>query len=169
MAAKLFIASSTRDADLFLVVRVFDPDGNEITHQGALDPNTPISQGWLRASHRKLDAQKSEPWRPWHPHDELLPLKAGEVVELDVEIWPSCIVIPAGYRLAVSVLGRDYEYEGELSEFAKSFHYANKGVGPYTHKDPDDRPADVFGGTVTLLTGGEHASYALLPVIPTGE
>jgi predicted acyl esterase len=169
MAAKLFVNSSTRDADLFLVVRVFDPDGNEITHQGALDPNTPISQGWLRASHRKLDAGKSEPWRPWHPHDELLPLKPGEVVELDVEIWPSCIVIPTGYRLAVSVLGRDYEYEGELSDFAKSFHYANKGVGPYTHKDADDRPADVFGGTVTLLTGGEHASYALLPVIPARE
>ena len=41
IAAKLFISSSTRDADLFLIVRVFDPNGKELTFQGALDPNTP--------------------------------------------------------------------------------------------------------------------------------
>ena len=54
-AAKLFVASSTADADLFLVLRVFDPDGEEVTFQGAIDPHTPVGQGWLRASHRKLD------------------------------------------------------------------------------------------------------------------
>ena len=31
----------------FLIVRVFDPNGKELTFQGALDPNTPIAQGWL--------------------------------------------------------------------------------------------------------------------------
>ena len=166
MAAKLFIASGTTDADLFLVVRVFAPDGSEITHQGALDPNTPISAGWLRASHRKLDTQRSLPYRPWHPHEIIEPLTPGEVYELDVEIWPSCIVLPPGYRMALSVRGKDYGYTGLLSDFAKTFHYANKGVGPYTHDDPDDRPPAVFGGTVTLLTGGANASYVLLPVIP---
>lgn len=166
MAAKLFVASSTTDADLFLVVRVFDPNGDEITFQGALDPNTPISAGWLRASHRKLDPEKTLPYRPYHPHIEREPLTPGAVYELDIEIWPSCIVVPPGYRLAISVRGKDYEYQGELSEFAKTFHYANKGVGPYTHNDPDDRPESIFGGTVTLYTGGERASYVLLPVIP---
>ena len=37
------------------MVRVFAPDFREVTFQGALDPNTPVAQGWLRASHRKLD------------------------------------------------------------------------------------------------------------------
>ena len=55
MAARLFVSSQTQDADLFLVVRVFAPDFKEVTFQGALDPNTPVAQGWLRASHRKLD------------------------------------------------------------------------------------------------------------------
>lgn len=166
MAAKLFIASATRDADLFLVVRVFDARGDEVTFQGALDPNTPIAQGWLRASHRKLDPEKSLPYRPYHAHDELQPLTPGQVYELDVEIWPSSIVVPPGYRLALTVRGRDYEYGGELSEFAKSFHYAHKGVGPFQHEDPDDRPCEVFGGRVTLYSGGERQSYLLLPVIP---
>ncbi|HEY7649342.1 MAG TPA: CocE/NonD family hydrolase, partial [Methylomirabilota bacterium] len=55
VAARLFVSSSTSDADLFLIVRVFDPDGRELTFFGSTDPNTPIANGWLRASHRRLD------------------------------------------------------------------------------------------------------------------
>src|SRR5207248_6910916 len=110
--AKLFVSSSTRDADLFLVVRVFPPDLKEIVFQGALDPHTPIAQGWLRASHRKLDPALSTPYRPYHTHDELQPLEPGEIVELDIEIWPTSIVVPARYRIGLSIRGRDYEHPG---------------------------------------------------------
>ena len=166
VAAKLFVASDTTDADLFLVLRVFDPDGEEVTFQGAVDPNTPISQGWLRASHRKLDAERSTPYRPFHRHDELQPLTPGEVYELDAEIWPTCIVVPTGYRVGFTVRGNDYQYEGELSDFARTFHYANRGVGSFTHADPDDRPTSIFGGRVTLHSGGDRDAYVLLPIIP---
>lgn len=169
IAAKLFVSSTTADADLFLVVRVFEPNGQEVTFQGALDPNTPVAQGWLRVSHRKLDAERSLPHRPYHTHDELMPLTPGETYEVDVEVWPTSIVIPAGWRLTLTVRGKDYEYGGELSEFARTFHYAHRGVGPFQHNDPSDRPAEVFGGKVTLHTGGEHASYLLLPVIPSAS
>ena len=169
MAATLFVESSTVDADLFLIVRVFDPDDGEVTFMGALDPNTPIAQGWLRVSHRKVDPERSLPYRPYYTHDEVQPLEPGVVYEVDVEIWPSCIVVPAGYRIALTIRGKDYEYEGELSEFAKSFHYANRGVGPFQHNDPEDRPADVFGGTITVHCGPERSSHLLLPVIPAAR
>ena len=68
----------------------------EVVFQGAIDPHTPVAQGWLRASHRKLDKKLSLPYRPYHTHDEKQPLKPGEVVELDIEIWPTSIVVPAG-------------------------------------------------------------------------
>jgi predicted acyl esterase len=166
MAAKLFIASETEDADLFLVVRVFAPDFKEVVFQGALDPNTPIAQGWLRASHRKLDKDLSEVYRPYHTHDEKQPLTPGHIYELDVEIWPSCIVVPPGYRVALSVRGKDYAYPGGASEGLETLGTAWSGCGPFTHTDPRDRPAHVFGGTVTLHTGPEHPSWLLLPVIP---
>jgi predicted acyl esterase len=166
IAAKLFVSSSTPDADLFLVVRVFDPEGEEVTFQGALDPNTPVANGWLRASHRRLDPEKTLPYRPYHTHDEVQPLTPGEVVELDVEIWPTCVAVPAGWRVTLTVRGKDYEYGGELSEFAKTFHYAHRGVGPFRHDDPTARPADVFGGRVTIHTGGALASHLLLPIVP---
>jgi predicted acyl esterase len=166
MAAKLFVSSSTRDADLFLIVRVFDPQGKEVTFMGSTDPNTPIANGWLRASHRRLDSLRSRPYQPYHPHDRVEPLTPGVVYECDVEIVPSCIVVPAGWRVALTVRGKDYEYEGELSEFARKFHYATRGTGGMTHDDPDNRPKDVFGGTVTLHAGGGRNAYLLLPIIP---
>ena len=166
MAAKLFVASSTRDTDLFLIVRVFDPQGKEVTFMGSTDPNTPIANGWLRASHRRLDEKRSRPYRPYHPHDRVEPLTPGEVYECDVEIVTSCIVVPAGWRVALTIRGKDYEYAGELSEFAKKFHYGTRGTGGMTHGDPDDRPPAVFGGRTTLHTGGGRESYLLLPIIP---
>ncbi len=89
MAAKLFVSSSTRDTDLFLIVRVFDPAGKELTFMGSTDPNTPIANGWLRASHRRLDPERSLPYRPYHPHDRVEPLTPGQVYECDVEIVPT--------------------------------------------------------------------------------
>ncbi len=68
-ALKLFVSSSTKDADMFIVLRVFTGDMKEIVFQGAIDPHTPIAQGWLRASHRKLDKKLSLPYRPYHTHD----------------------------------------------------------------------------------------------------
>jgi uncharacterized protein len=45
-AAQLFVSSSTQDADIFIVLQVLDPDRKEVTFYGALDPHTPIAQGW---------------------------------------------------------------------------------------------------------------------------
>ncbi|HTM61244.1 MAG TPA: CocE/NonD family hydrolase, partial [Burkholderiales bacterium] len=77
VAAKLWLSSETTDADVFVVLRVFDPAGKEVTFVGSNDPRTPVGIGWLRASHRKLDAKRSRPYRPWHAHDEIQPLKPG--------------------------------------------------------------------------------------------
>jgi predicted acyl esterase len=166
LAAKLFVSSSTRDADLFLILRVFDPEGKELTFMGSTDPNTPIANGWLRASHRRLVPEKTLPYRPYHPHDRAEPLTPGEVYECDVEFVSTCIVVPPGWEVALTVRGKDYEYEGELSEFGKKFHYATRGTGGMTHNDPDSRPPEVFGGRVTLHAGGARGAYLLLPVIP---
>jgi predicted acyl esterase len=162
-AARLTVSSSTTDADLFLVFRVFTPDLREVTFMGAIDPHTPIAQGWLRASHRKLDPKLSQPWRPYHTHDEKQPLKPGEPVTLDIELWPTSIVVPAGYRLALSVRGKDYEWQKNTGARLSNFKNELRGCGPFLHDDPRDRPAAIFGGRTTLHLGD---SYLLLPVIP---
>ena len=162
-ALKLFVSSATADADLFIVLRIFDPAGKEVLFQGALDPKTPVGQGWLRASHRKLDRELALPYRPYHTHDEKQPLKPGEVVELDIEIWPTCIVVPQGYRIALSIRGRDYEHDEPAASLSNMKH-PMRGCGPFTHDDESDRPPHIFSGKVTLHF--ERQPYLLLPLIP---
>jgi predicted acyl esterase len=165
-ALKLFVSSSTADADIFAVLRVFDPKGQEVLFQGALDPRTPVGQGWLRASQRKLDPKRSLPYRPFHTHDEKLPLSPGEVLELDVEIWPTCIVVPKGYRVALTVRGKDYEHGGDAASLS-NMKNPMRGCGPFIHDDLADRPPEIFGGKVTLHFGAKHQAYLLLPLIPS--
>jgi uncharacterized protein len=136
---------------------------------GAIDPHTPVAQGWLRLSHRKLDPALSTPWRPYHAHDEIQPLVPGQVYRADVEIWPTSLVIPAGYRIALTVRGRDYVYRG-LGGVAGNpqpgeFGYGLTGCGWFLHDDPEDRPPELTGSTQTLWTGPEHQSFVLLPVV----
>jgi len=165
-ALKLFVSSTTTDADLFAVLRVFTPDLKEVVFQGAIDPHTPIGQGWLRASHRKLDPKLSLPYRPYHAHHEVQPLAPGVPVELDIEIWPTSIVVPAGHRIGLSVRGKDYVYPGGSGGKLSNFKNELTGCGPFLHDDPDDRPTSIFGGKVKLHFGQQQAAYLLLPIIP---
>ena len=89
-------------------------------------------------------------------------LKPGVPVELDVEIWPTSIVVPAGYRLALSVRCKYYEVDGTDIALPNA-PYPMKGVGPFLHIDADDRPA---AGRNTLHFAGGKQPYLLLPVIP---
>ena len=166
IAAKLFVSSATDDADIFVVVRVFNPELKEVTFQGHTDPHTTVAQGWLRASHRKLDRKRSLPYRPYHTHDEIQKLTPGRIYELDIEVWPTCIVIPKGYRLAVSVRGKDYEYPGGVGGPGVKMLGTFTGVGPFRHDEVRDRPPETFDGDVTLHTGSKRPAYVLLPVVP---
>jgi predicted acyl esterase len=164
LVAKLFISSSTADADLFVTLRAFSPTDEEVDFQGAIDPRTPLAQGWLRASQRKLDPEKSRAYRPYHAHDEIEPLQPGTVYELDIEIWPTCTVLPAAFRLALTIGGCDFARPDDSDPAAAAIF---RGSGLFLHTDPHDRPTGVFDGTTTIHTGPGTPSHVLLPLIPT--
>lgn len=150
LMARLFMSSSTTDMDIFATLRLIAPNGAEVVFVGAHE-QTPVTRGWLRASHRKLDPEHSLPYRPYHSHDEIRKLEPDAVTELEVEIWPTSIVCPAGYQLVLTLQGRDFEYDVP---------------GRMLHNDPADRPANEFGGVNTVHTGPAHPSYLLMPHIP---
>jgi predicted acyl esterase len=165
LAARLFVSSSTIDADLFLTFLAFDPNGKEVEFRGTLDPHTPLAQGWLRASHRKLDLGRSKYYRPYHSHEKIQPLKPQSVYKLDVEIWPTCIVLPRGYKIALVIQGKDFQRTPNGTE--EQFRgVPMRGSGPFLHNSPDDRPIEIFAGKTTVYTGGDRNSFLLLPIIP---
>ena len=162
LAAKLFSSSSTTDMDLFITVQAF-VGGEEATFIGVMQQRTPLSQGWLRASHRKLDTEKTLPYRPYHTHDEEQPLEPGKVFELDVEIWPANILLPKGTQLSVQISGKDFERLQPSDQPGQPWELRNASI--CTHNHPDDRPDSVFAGETTLFTGGDTPSYLMLPFI----
>jgi predicted acyl esterase len=148
---RLFVSSSTVDMDIFATLRIFDPGGEEVIFVGAHEP-TPLARGWLRASHRKIDPARSLPFRVFHAHDEIQRLSPGEIYPVDVEIWPTCVLMRPGYRLVLTLMGKDFEVAG--------------APGRLLHTDPQDRDPAIFGGRNTVRTGGVCKSSLTVPVIP---
>jgi predicted acyl esterase len=130
--------------ELFLSIRNIDPDGNDVWEVGQQGQQVPVAKGWLRVSHRELDPELTLPYRPYHAHKRRLYLEPGEIVQVQVEIWPTSMLFKKGHRIRLDIQPRD-------------------GVGSqhYTHYH-----ADYNSGTNTIYAGGEHESYLLLPVIP---
>jgi len=153
---RLHVSSSTDDMDMFATLRAFAPDGKEVVFFSSTAPKAPVSQGWLRVSQRKLDPARTTEYRPYHPHDETQKLAPGEVYPIDVEIWPTSIALPKGYRLALTLQGQDFDRPGEPRE---------TGTGWFTHDDPRDRPPASFAGTHTIHSGAGRECYLLLPIV----
>ncbi len=109
-----------------------------------------MAQGWLRASHRKLDPARTLPHRPYHSHDEVQKLVPEAVYALDVEIWPTSMVFPRGYRLNLTLQGHDFVVAPP---------------GRLLHDHADDRNAVDFQGENCIYTGGDQSSYLLMPLI----
>jgi uncharacterized protein len=165
LAATLYVSTTAKDADLFLTVRAYDTSGKEHLIVAASELNAPLAQGWLRASHRKLDPVKSQPWQPVHPHDELQFLEPGEIYELQVEIWPMSFVFPKGWRLVLTVGSTDFQHDlpGPWPEI---YGKPMRGSSVLLHDHPEDRTPERFGGEITIHTGGAHPSFLLLPLVP---
>ena len=191
IAGHFLISSSTEDADLFLTMRVLDENGKDISFVSANDEHGVIANGWLRASHRKLDPEKSRPYRPYHTHDEKQPLRENEKVPLDVEVWPTSVIIPKGYRLGFYIGGKDFSFPSkdkwsrvDISSYIRPRMLLSlmrtlsmkemlgllkhdkvwKGQAMYTHNI--DRKAKAFHGITTIHSEKDDKPFILLPIIP---
>ena len=143
-------AEGSDDADIFIALQKLDERGEEVgfTYYAFFE-NGPIALGWLRASHRELDPDRSVPERPVHRHTREERLVPGEPVKLEIELWPFSVKFAAGETLRLVVAGADIykKEEGLMLPFALHENTRNSG----TH---------------ILHTGGERDSSLLLPFIP---
>src|SRR5439155_7302007 len=83
-------AEGADDMDLFVALQKLDADGEVVpfSYFNALEDG-PVALGWLRVSHRELDAERSTPEQPRLLHQREQRLRPGEVVPVEIEIWPS--------------------------------------------------------------------------------
>lgn len=114
------------DIDVFLTLRYISPEGKEVFYTGTAGDPVPLAKGWLRASLRKVETDNPK-HREWLPHREYRSTEVQEVVsekvyELDVEIWPTNVVVEKGGKIVLEVSSGD-----------------TQGSGIFTHAHPDDR------------------------------
>jgi len=149
MKLKLWVeADGSDDMDLFVALEKIDRAGYVVPFPffGNHDDG-PVALGWLRVSHRELDERRTTPYQPYHKHQREIKLKAGEVVPVEIEIWPSSTLFERGEKLRIVVQGSDiYFYPEEMHTNAHT--------------------ATVNKGKHIIHTGGKHDSHLLIPVIP---
>ncbi len=149
MALRLWVeADGATDMDLFVGVEKLDTDGNEVNFPffSTFDDGH-VALGWLRVSRRELDEAASTSERPVLRHQRDLPLSPGEVVPVDIEIWPSGTLFHAGETLRLVIQGHDLNGYDE-------------GLFAQRHA------ALVNTGRHVLHTGGDRASRLLIPRVP---
>lgn len=147
MALTLFAEIDADDTNWMVSVLDVSPDGTEVE----------LTRGFLKASHRAVDEARSEPWRPWHPHDAVEPVPAGEVVEYRIELSPMASVIPAGHRLKLSISALDHAgwppIDPELGAGHQPWHVCRNAT--VTHRIAHDRghPSRLLVPFVALTEG----------------
>ncbi|PKS08466.1 hypothetical protein jhhlp_004849 [Lomentospora prolificans] len=142
------------DIDLFVTLRHISPEGKEIFYTGTAGDPVPLTKGWLRVSLRKVanNHPKHREYLPWREYlsTDVLPVIIGEIYEVDIEVWPTCVVLEPGARLVLEVSSGD-----------------TQGSGVFQHNDPVDRAPDKFQGFNHICFGPNMLNYVVLPVIPT--
>lgn len=151
---KLWVSSDSTDMDIFISVRVVDDHGREIDFSGtttmgyaARDRHYPVAKGWLKASHRKLDVDRTTDYVPKHTHrqGDYAPLAGGEIVPVEIEVIPTTALVRKGQRIRIDVQPHDGQGHGTRHAYDTSYH---------------------TGATNTIHTGPDHVGYLQLPIVP---
>lgn len=141
---RLWVGAEIQDADIFCLVQKLDAHKNLIptTVFGVADPG---AQGKLRVSMRELDEKNSLEYLPKYKFTEMKKLKKGEIVPVEIEIWPYSRMWHKGESLRVNIAGRPLR---DPSWFLPTM------------------VDSLNQGTHTIYSGGKYDSYLLAPVIP---
>ena len=136
-------AQGSDEMDLFITLMKLDTKG-EFLPAFVMGQPHPGSSGKLRVSQRELDPELSTDFQPVQAHRSRKKLKPGEIVPVDIAIYPLSRIWHRGQRLRLQIAGR-YFREGWFEPFA--WNLENKGQH-------------------VIHTGGLYESYLQIPVIP---
>jgi len=141
---KLYAASTAIDTQFVVKLTDQHPQDAAAHAAGEQPAFTPVSKGWLKASHREKDAARSTPQRPFYTHLNPQPLTPGEIYQFDIEVLPIAYVFKKGHRIRL--------------ELANGDSPATDGVFNHPY-----HPS--LMGTDTIYHDGAHASALILPVM----
>lgn len=132
------------DLDLYVFVQKVTADGEVVLSETLPDTRVPVATGQLRASHRELDETLSTPLAPVHTHEREQLLTPGEIVALDIDLWPTGIRFHPEEKLQLVLAGHE-----------RRSRYLGQDAAGTRNK-----------GRHLIHTGGPYDSHLLLPTVP---
>ncbi|KAI0131924.1 Alpha/Beta hydrolase protein [Xylariales sp. AK1849] len=146
--------SAPTEMDVFVTLRHRNAKGDEVFYTGTSGDATPVVKGWLRASLRVTDTTHPQhtdycPHRNYYSTD-VQEVKVGETYTMDIELWPTNVVINTGGKLVLEVASSD-----------------TQGAGFFEHNDAKDRNPEKLAGWNNIHIGAGLDNYLTLPVIPS--
>jgi putative CocE/NonD family hydrolase len=116
-------------------------------------PERELTRGWLKASHRAVDPQRSTPWKPWHPQTRTAQRKIvpGEINDYAIEILATANMFKAGHRICIDITSLDLPSGlagAHDVEYAPYHLCSSKTV---VHR---------------VYHNAEYPSYLLMPIVP---
>lgn len=146
-SVKLFIQClQYPDTDIYVALQKIGHDGKEIQFwHSSQQLEASASFGWLRASHRELDPERSLLERPYHLHRRRQWLRPADIVEVQIELWPSSTIWYTREILRLVIQGTPFTDQENITQV--------KG------------PTHGFG-EVRIWYGGQFNSQLILPVVP---
>jgi hypothetical protein len=151
----------TGPASLTVYAAIDKPDANFIATLWHVEPSgkhTLVTKGYLRASHRAVDASRSTVGRPFHPFTDPMPATPGEVMELQIAFSAMSIYFRAGHRLELEI-GCSDAYVAPAD---------STGMGAVV-EDKMNAMGVLPSSTLiyyTIFRDRDHPSHLLLPVLP---
>jgi hypothetical protein len=139
----VFLSSTAGDTDLFVKLSDQHPQPSEDRAKGLNPFAELVTRGWLRASHREIDAAHSSDMVPRYTHRQLQPLTPGTVYKLDISIEPMAYLFKKGHRIRLEMVNGD----SPITETLWPHYY---------------RPDKI--GTDTIHLGADHPSALILPI-----
>lgn len=137
------------DADIFVGLKKFDADGNEVHFEYLGFFNFGIvAMGWLRMSHRGLDEVRSRPEKPFPLHTREDFVYTDSPVFMQIPILDSGTVFEVGERIQLVIQGHDIISGAGMFPL----HTENRNKGKHG-----------------VHTGGVFESSLLLPFVPLKE
>ncbi|MFT4470143.1 CocE/NonD family hydrolase [Arthrobacter sulfonylureivorans] len=133
-----------------IFAEIDQPDTNFILRLWDAAPNGKrqlITTGYLKASHRELDEQRTTEGNPYHPHTRSVPVEPGKIEEYVVRLYPFANTFKPGHKLVV-----------ELSNGEPLADEHNALLPPDAFHLPVGRPV-----THKIYRDAEHQSRLVLP------
>lgn len=95
---------SPDDIGLYVAVNKLSRDKKSVNFYGSVgNSQDMVTRGWARASLRELEEEKSTPWNPVLSADREQKLKPGEIVPVEIALYPSSTFFASGEALQLIV------------------------------------------------------------------